>query len=381
MLRSIPEGEKIALYAIGWKLQIVREFTTDRESLERQLKTWTPHVDTADTNNCGPEPPPSPPAGLPPGPGPAGGAVNPGIAQSNAKGIADCIRIDLQRRLEGFDAQLKAIAEHLTGVPGRKNLIWMANRFPIAGGPAVQRLMNAGVAIYPVDEAGVCRLCPPRPKHEMRALAEMTGGLPFFGRNDLDVAVREAMDDGRVSYTLGFYQTGDDKVAAIHQLAVKVSRPGVTLRYRTSYATDPPPPPSANSVPDLVQAMNRPMDATTIPITASAKLTQGGLELAATIDLASLDLNLNQGLWTGKVEIVARFLAADGTQAGGVSSDTAALKLPQPTYEAMLKSGFVYRKELKIPASAVELKLLVTNLATGKIGTLTIPLAEIGERR
>jgi hypothetical protein len=209
----------------------------------------------------------------------------------------------------------------------------------------------------------------------------MTGGLPFFERNDLDIAVHEAMDDGRVSYTLGFYQPGEDKVAAVHQLTVKVSRPGVSLRYRTSYATEPPPPPSANPVADLVRAMNRPMDATAIPITASGTRAQDRLNLMATIDLATLDLNLNQGSWTGKFEIVARFMAADGTQAGDVFAETAALNLPQPAYESALKNGFVYRKDLNVPANAVELKLLVGNLTTGKIGTLTIPLADIGEHR
>jgi hypothetical protein len=42
----------------------------------------------------------------------------------------------------------------------------------------------------------------------------------------------------------------------------------------------------------------------------------------------------------------------------------------------MLGAGLTYRKELTIPVKAVELKLLVGNLASGEIGTLTIPLPE-----
>ena len=38
-----------------------------------------------------------------------------------------------------------------------------------------------------------------------------------------------------------------------------------------------------------------------------------------------------------------------------------------------------YSQELKIPAKAVELKLLLGNLASGKIGTLTVPLSDIKE--
>ncbi len=39
----------------------------------------------------------------------------------------------------------------------------------------------------------------------MQTLAEVTGGRVFVDRNDLTGAVREAIDDGAVTYTLGFY--------------------------------------------------------------------------------------------------------------------------------------------------------------------------------
>jgi VWFA-related protein len=372
MLRTIPEGERVALYAIRRKLVIVHEFTTDRASLEQQLRTWKPSPDDAETGQS------SCPSGdmL----SPRAAKLTPEVAVGLDRAGVQCVSLDMVWRLESFNEELKQIADHLAGIPGRKNLIWMANRFPIVGGPAVQRLMNAGVAIYPVDEAGVCRLCPPRPIQEMRALAEMSGGVPFFERNDLDLAVREAIEDSRVSYTLGFYQPGEDKKPAFHQLTVKVNRPGITLRYRTSYLTAPPEPRSASPVADLVKALNRPMDATAIGVTAKATRTLDRLDLTASLDLPSLDLNPTQGFWKGKIEVVVRFMAVDGSWLGDAVSETATFNLRQATYESMLQSGFAYHKELKVPAKAVELKLLVGNLASGKIGTLTIPLSEINEK-
>lgn len=213
----------------------------------------------------------------------------------------------------------------------------------------------------------------------MNAIAGATGGLAFYKRNDLNIAIREAIEDGSVSYALGFYQPGDDKGSAMHQLTVRVSRKDVALRYRTSYESEPPHPETATSVADLVQAMNRPVDATAIGITVSATRTQDRLNLTAAFDLASLDLEQDQGLWKGKAEFVARFMAADGTQAGDVFSKTIVLNLRPETYAAFLRSGLPYRQELTIPAKAVELKLLIGNLASGKIGTLTIPLTEIKE--
>jgi VWFA-related protein len=350
VIRSMPEGEKIALYALGRKLQVVREFTADRESLEQRLRTWKPSVDDAVTGTA--------------------------LCLGKPDVVADCIRNDALQRLPSLDGELMQIADHLEGVPGRKNLIWMANRFPVVMSPGVRKLMNAGVSIYPVDDAGVCRLCPPPPVDQMRALAALTGGVAYLLRNDLDVAALAAIEDGRISYTLGFYQPGEDKQARLHQLGVRVSRPGVSLRYRTGYLTEPPRPVSANAVADLVTAMNRPMDATAIPLRATATRAQDELDLALSIDVSSLDLKLDQGLWKGDVEVVARFMAADGAPAGEAVAESLRLNLRQTTYDSMQQSGVPYRKKLKVPAKAVELKFVVGSLAIGKIGTLTVPLSK-----
>jgi VWFA-related protein len=348
-LRNIPEGERIAIYALGRKLQVIREFTTDRESLERQLRAWRPSPDDAVTGTalCVPAP------AIPARPGTEGV-----VLQGQAEMVQSCIRIDSLQRAAPFDAELKQIADHLAGIPGRKKLIWMANQFPITPSQ-MQRLTNAGVALYPVNEAGV------------KANA----------RNDLDAVVLEAIEDGRASYTLGFYQPVPDSPRAgratppeVHQLAVHVSRPGVTLSYRATYLNEPPA--SEPSSQDLIDALNRSVDATAIAITASVARARKSIKLTEAIDLAGLDLDLTEGTWKGKAEVVTRFMAVDGTQAGEVVSDTLTLNLRPATYQSMLGTGVLYRKELTIPERAIELKLLVGNLASGKIGTLTIPLPD-----
>jgi hypothetical protein len=152
----------------------------------------------------------------------------------------------------------------------------------------------------------------------------------------------------------------------------------VTLRYRTSYELEPQPPASANPVDDLVQAINRPVDATGIPITARATRNGDRVDLSVSLDVSSLDLELSEGLWKGKAELVSRFVTADGLPASAASAQTLTFNLRPATYESMLR-GDPYRShsDLPIPAKAAELKVLVGNLASGKIGTLTIPLSEI----
>jgi VWFA-related protein len=332
-LRTLPADENVAIYATGYRLWAIREFTKDRESLERHLRTWRPTLDS--------------------------------ILEENKPAI--------------LGDEISQMVEHLAGIPGRKSLIWIADRFPI--GPAsVKKLKAADIALYPVDAAGstialrsekVARSAP------LRALAAMTGGVAYFDRDDLDVAIREAVEDGH-GYTLGFYPSGDSRASQVHQLTVRVSRPGVTPRYRTSYQLEAPRPVPANPKLELVRAMNLPTDETAIPIRASVSRTLDRLNLDAILNVASLDLAPKQNLWSGRIEVVARFTRADGIVAGDVFSQTVILNLRQTSYDKAVRGGVVYHSELKIPRKAVEVKLLFANVTSGKIGTLTIPLSEVG---
>jgi VWFA-related protein len=354
MLQSIPVGERIAIYALQQKFKVICEFTSDRDLLERQLRAWIPSPNYDYRSE-----------------GPHADDPSPRVA-------AESERIDNLQKGSAIDGQMELVADHLAGVPGRKDLSWIGDRFAI-GPRALQKLKDANVAIYPVDAAGAKG--PPERRDPMRAIAAQTGGVAYFGRNDLDSAIREAMDDGRVSYTLGFYPAVDDSGPQVHQLAVRVSRPGVTLRYRTSYQTEVPQPMSANPKADLALVLNRPFDATALPVkawvTRDVTRVQDRLNVQALLDVGSLDLLPNGGLWTGKIEVVARFTAADGSLAGEGFSQTMVLNLRQSTYEKALRDGFLYHNEWRIPAKAVEFKVLFSNLATGKLGTLTIPLSEI----
>jgi VWFA-related protein len=221
-LRTIPAGDKIAIYGLWRKLQIFREFTTDRDSLIRQLTAMGGSVDTPDWNHCALDPD-------------LKGAAQDAAARSRE--IGECNRVDGLQRIRSLDEELQQVADHLAGIPGRKNLIWMAGQFPVSPA-ALQKLKNAGVAIYPVDVHASMKTVQECDKsggyQALRALAATTGGVAFYCRQDLDAAIGEAMEDGRVSYTLGFYQSGDAASTGLHQLGVRVSRPGVTLRYRTT---------------------------------------------------------------------------------------------------------------------------------------------------
>ncbi len=170
-------------------------------------------------------------------------------------------------RVQTTLAAMEAIANHLARLPGRKNLIWVSGSFPFSIGldeplalasPAreqrtfseeIQRaaraMNNANMAIYPVDARGLIATpllsaanrgpsnprTPPRPGssvpkgHDtMQALADYTGGRAFINTNDIRGAIRKAVEDSEVTYTLGFYPASETLDGKYHELKVKVDR-------------------------------------------------------------------------------------------------------------------------------------------------------------
>jgi VWFA-related protein len=368
-LRAMPSGEKIAIYALGCRFHVFREFTSDQDLLLKQLETLGPAPDPClDPSNDGPE---------------HGLTANRGRArvptlfeiheQEGASDVAAGINAD-----KG-DAQIKQLAEHLAGIPGRKNLIWLTTTFRLTP-TNLQALMGANVAIYPVDTIGsTIGLSRDKEMHAapMRALAAITGGKAYVDRDDLDVAIGDALNDGHISYTLGFYRPDGDRSAAVHRIEIRTRREAVALRYRTSYSVVSARPKLANPVQVLVDAIDRPVNATAIPMMAVATRSEHTLSLAITLDVSALDLEQKNGLWEGRAELLARFMGNDGKIAGKIIPLTLNFHLRPVTYAAALERGYRYRTEIVIPPKAVDLNLLVGNLASGKIGTVTIPLSEV----
>lgn len=384
-LQSIPEGDKIAVYSLWCKFQVIREFTSDRDSLLQQLEAFAPsaapcldpssgagpsRMSTAELMISGPVRADGTPGvgSLNMPPPPSEGHAAEGMAAAAAGVAADI-----------SDREMQQMAEHLAGIPGRKNLIWLTTTFRISP-PNLRRLIEANVAIYPVDTLGsTIALKVAKDEHAapLRALAAQTGGVAYVDRDDLDAAIHEALYDGHISYTLGYYQPDAPKDPPVHQIRIRVGRPGVTLRYRTSYAVSPEQPAPADPVRAMVQALNRPVNATEIPITASLTRQEDRIDLSATFDISGLDLQLSDDLWKGKAEVVSRFMTADGIQAGNTTAETMIFTLKPATYTSMLQNGAVYHRQIEIPPQAVELDLLVGSLSTGKIGTLKIPLSQV----
>lgn len=238
-----PAGVRIALFVNAKGLHLLQGFTTDRALLKNAVleKGNGPHVPNVFIyrENYG--------------------MYDAGAALSN----------------------LRFIAHYLEGIPGKKNLLWLASKCPIPvapilqgtgqiptagaaprlysvgaqGGPQVldltglmrdqvqhtyAALMRSQIAIYPVNVTGPDPNRNPGDtltEYELEdMIAEATGGKAFHGNNRVPVLLNKAIDHGRSYYTLTYSPSNTKYDGSERTIRVQLHRKGkYILTYRTAY--------------------------------------------------------------------------------------------------------------------------------------------------
>ncbi len=189
-------------------------------------------------------------------------------------------------------ATLNGLARYLSGVPGRKNLIWFSaalNLLPLDLKPhlskskarfswrarkAVDRrnqvvnglcgrsipdrplspvlieeehqtavLFALGqVAIYPIDPRGPISDDRPLAKRDeyLQSVATATGGRAFYETNDVQGAIASAIEDGSNYYSLSYTPNKASLDNSFRTIQVMVHNPDYVLSYRNGYYSEDP---------------------------------------------------------------------------------------------------------------------------------------------
>jgi VWFA-related protein len=415
-LSQLQPHDRVAIYLLGSNLRILHDFTNDSDHLAKALAKYQGRIsgelDAAD-------------------PAPQASTGNDDLDQflSNAdQAISDFQNVN--RAQFTLDA-MEAIAHHLAAMPGRKNLVWVSGGFPFTLGlepedfsldnpnrehrtfneetTRVARAMNdANIAIYPVDARGLITnpnmsaSMPSRPivsnprgrpgpppaiakgsfipaNHDtMQILAERTGGKAFYNTNDLAGAVRNAVNDARVTYTLGFYPVSEDWDGKFHEIKVKVDRPGVDVRYRKGFVAFTAQTPSPKEIKAEIQnALATPLEGTGIGVNARIdtvdKPKPGSLQIVTQIDQANIVLQPQNDRWAGALEVGWVQVAADG-KILNVETQALTMNLKKERYDDVQKHGLIFTKVIEPVENAFHLRIIVVDHATGNVGSLQIPI-------
>jgi len=155
-LKQLPLGQRVALFALGTRLQTIQGFTGDSDTLVAAAQAllrnnsllMTSEADRQDAEisasnlaiNAGP-------ANTGPNAGQGGGATNAILSAPIAQGIQNAMvseRVDQQLQRMDFTLQaLRSLARAVSAYPGRKNLLWLSAEFPVRFGPKFLPVNNA----------------------------------------------------------------------------------------------------------------------------------------------------------------------------------------------------------------------------------------------
>lgn len=389
-IEKLNPGDRIALYGLSDSLHVLCDFTSDREQLLAILKRYDP---SSKTNRADVEPG-SYTLALPE----FNRAVNNEARQFAAMANANRARVTM--------AALMEIAGHLAHVPGRKNLVWLTANLPFSGEAMARILSPAQIAAYMIDARG---LLTSRSQEEkdgtvdgdalalghfapaaspepigigtMRELAEATGGKAFVNDNDLTGAIREAIEDSDVGYTLGFYIDPESLDGKFHELKLQVKRKGGVVRYPKGYFALPDAPPSKDQRRELfVTAVKSPLQSSAVLVRARLdRVNQpkpDSLAISSSIDIGSLQFTRDGELRKGEVQVYL----VEQDQTGKIlheSGQALSLRLTEKEYSDYLQSGILFRQFVQPQPGATTLRLLVQDATNMAIGSIIIPLSEV----
>lgn len=424
-LEKMPEGRPVAVYTLGTKLRLLQDFTTDPATLKeviRKLKTTSSPLLPNPTG--GPEQEVLP-AGIA-----DSGMLPPEMLDTIMSFEQEATAAQTDLRIAYTLSAMNALSRQLAGYPGRKNLVWVSEAFPINIDPnlelnnpfigirnyadqiaaAAQGLIDSQIAIYPVDARGLVSYSifsasnPGRDRFgrslarpgvlgtalstesaslqavhgTMEDLAQRTGGKAFYNRNDIDGAIRRSIEDGSIYYTLAYYPENKNWNGKFRKIRVTVNRPGIKLRYRLGYyAMDPKTFTEHNEkqqtamFSDALSLDNPVATALTFHagVIAPSAATQNKVWVNFGVDPHAISFEQDSaGLHHARIECaIAAFTTKGKYVKSAVSTMNAALK--PDTFNRLMHGYFPCQQSIDLPSGNYLLRLGVRDLSTGLMGT------------
>jgi len=452
-LAKLQSGTRVAIFTLGSKLRFVQGFTTDTSVLLAALKDKrngavpVKEVGVRDASNKADD---------------AADIGRLQMMQYQGIDALERAQTDERQMSEGARASmtfeaLNYLARYLAGVPGRKNLIWFSSSFPIIIFPTTAQravledspsmpgyfnqirktadlLTVSKVAVYPVSAGGVITehiMDADAPGaggqwgagHQgsqrdvmdpyaagageradtigaMEQLASSTGGKAYFNTNDLNDAMRRAINDGESYYTIGYSPTNKKVDGTYRQIEVQLPSPHYKLAYRRGYNAEDAPALEAKSEIDPLQPLLKFGLPSATGLLYRVRVEPSASQPAQNSTRAGQNPDLKgpvtryhvvfsirwtdvafqstpQGRHSGKIQVSLMAYDRNGN-AVNWDAGTQEINVQHETYAAIQNSGIPAELEIDLPDRDVHLVTGVYDWSTGKAGTLDIPLHPSG---
>jgi VWFA-related protein len=409
-LQTIRPEDRVALYLLnGRGLKVLHDYTTDSTDLLRALNAFSD------------------------------GKTLPDLSQGqNMSFGTDMISLNswmmtgttgqerdmyMVQAVKGTLKVIEFIANHLSSLPGRKNLIWVSSGFPLTMGfndieefndpsrehrtfteeitECVKAVNSANVAIYPVDSRGLVAdqrfsaqnqkvdLTPKlsmgpivENQQTMEELASRTGGKAFYNTNDLKHAIRDAIADASTTYTLGFYPADEKYDGKFHKFSVKVEHAGFgyDVRYRKGYfdfASRPTDERQRKS--EVNNALLSPLDSSALGVSLGAvrvdQPVPNSMKLRVMVDTRGIGFHSEGELMKGMMHVYIAQKNDRGNQFNATDNKIE-LTYTKPQFAQKMKDGGIILPDTSVAlvSQATQLRVVVRDEESGTLGSVTVPL-------
>lgn len=394
-LAGLRDTDRVGFYSLGFQLSMVQDYQEEAGPLIKVAKLLQ-----AGTGAEGLSP------------------AEQALYQKLNEALTPMQQLANQARVNITYPAFRNLARHLSGASGRKNLVWVASVFPITFGNSQERRRNDeqevnafkavltenNITLYPVDPGGTGasfnqseaapsvnegQLMPGRSglppsntatsltgNQTFQLLASATGGKAYRNSNDISQALREVIESGAYTYTLGFYPDEKTLDGKVHKLEVKLVKKPATDKARVSFrkeylAWGPNSPPEIQTRPSLAEVITDVLPATGIGMIAVANPDPnrpGYHILDVRITVRDLRLEPLGENWVGQFDMA---IGIQGTQDGSVK--TFPMKFTGEQYQQVQKDGLFVRENFQTGGKSGVFQIVVQDKATGAVGSIQVP--------
>jgi hypothetical protein len=301
------------------------------------------------------------------------------------------------------------VAQAVIGHPGHKNMIWIGRGFPPsrmnvpidtenrifnAVQDCVNVLRDARITLYTIDPAGIMTdpgdyggdpmIDPFGGNYEFNRLAKATGGRTLYGRNDVDLEIQTAIQDGADLYSLSYRpvsSTSDPN--KFRKIKVTVDRPGLHVITREGYYLQGgqlrvnPENPSRRLLTEIISADSSNMVYDGVPIEVRRSTTDPDT-FTVHVDGHGLVWKLPTDTQPRRTTELILAITTFDKKGKELKQDAKVIQVAAPATDP--PTGRILRN-VDIPyhmtdhdRKAVRIRFTVRVSATGRIGTADLPL-------
>jgi VWFA-related protein len=209
----------------------------------------------------------------------------------------------------------------------------------------------------------------------LQALASATGGVSVTNTSNFGEGLDRILS--RSSYYLLAYRPTEPFNDKFHKLEIKVGRPGAKVYSRSGFvATADKPEPALNKEQSIIRAAMSPLARRDVDLNGTLQyryLPTNQADIDMNLQIAANGLSFKQGA-DGKYQTtfdVVGFLINDQGKTQGGFSETVNTSLSPLEYTRAQASGIGYISHLTLSPGIYQLRAIVRDTETGRLGTMS----------